>query len=56
MQKNPEDTRKIIKVYAILIVVFAICFIARGAYTVINNKNILNNKQKQNNIMNQKLS
>lgn len=41
MQKNPEDTRKIIKVYAILIVVFAICFIARGAYTVINNKNIL---------------
>ena len=40
MHKNPEDTAKIIRVYAIIIIVFAICFIAKGSYTVVNNNKL----------------
>lgn len=39
-KKNPEDTMKIIKVYAILIIVFALCFIGKGAYSLVENKKL----------------
>lgn len=39
-KKNPEDTIKIIKVYAILIMIFALCFIAKGAYSLVENNRI----------------
>lgn len=39
-KKNPEDTMKIIKVYAILIIVFAFCFIGKGAYSLVENKKV----------------
>lgn len=37
MQKNPEDTAKIIRVFACLVIVFAICFIAKGVYSLVGN-------------------
>ena len=40
MRKNPEDTAKIIRVFACLIIVFAICFIAKGAYSLISNNGL----------------
>ncbi len=39
-RKNPEDTMKIIKVYAFLIIVFGICFIGKGGYSLVENKRI----------------
>jgi len=36
--KNPADTLKIIRVYAILIIFFGIFFIAKGSYTLSKNK------------------
>ena len=38
-RKNPEDTQKIIRVYAILIIIFAICFIG---YSIVENNKIIN--------------
>jgi len=38
--RNPEDTMKIIKVYAFLIIVFGICFIGKGAYSLVENNRI----------------
>lgn len=42
MKKNPEDTIKIIRVYAILIIIFAICFIGKAGYSVVENNKIMN--------------
>lgn len=48
MHKNPEDTVKIIRVFAVLIIIFAVCFIIKGSYTVAKNnklKNVSNSSQ-----------
>ena len=37
MHKNPEDTAKIIRVFACLIIIFAICFITKGVYSLVGN-------------------
>lgn len=42
VNRNPADTEKIVKVFAIFIIIFAISFIGKGAYSFINNNNILN--------------
>ena len=47
MQKNPQDTIKIIRVYAFLIIVFAICFIVKGTYSFVNNNNSNKNASNQ---------
>lgn len=36
--KNPADTIKIIRVYAILIMFFGMCFFAKGGYALVKNK------------------
>ena len=41
-RKNPEDTMKIISVYAILIIIFAICFIGKAGYSIVENNKIMN--------------
>ena len=41
-RKNPEDTMKIIRVYAILIIIFAICFIGKAGYSIVENNKIIN--------------
>lgn len=41
-KKNPEDTMKIVRVYAILIILFAICFIGKAGYSVVENNKIMN--------------
>ena len=41
-RKNPEDTQKIIRVYAILIIIFAICFIGKAGYSIVENNKIIN--------------
>ena len=41
-RKNPEDTQKIIRVYAILIIIFAICFIGKARYSIVENNKIIN--------------
>ena len=40
-RKNPEDTMKIIRVYAILIIIFAICFIGKAGYSIVENNKII---------------
>lgn len=41
IHRNPGDTARIIKVYAILIIIFALCFIGKSAYTLSENKKII---------------
>lgn len=43
--KNPEDTLKIIRVYAILIMFFGMCFIAKGGYALAKNKAYINEQK-----------
>ena len=48
LRKNYSDTLRIIRVYAILIIIFAICFITKGTYSMVKNKNA---SKGQNNLM-----
>lgn len=44
VHRDPTDTKKIIKVYAIIMIVFSLCFIGKGAYTLTENKKIKNSQ------------
>ena len=50
VRKNPEDTKKIIKVYAILIIIFALCFIGKAGYSIVENNKIINSSNTNQNI------
>lgn len=41
VHRNPKDTEKIIRVYAFLIILFALCFIGKGAYSIYENNKIM---------------
>lgn len=44
IHRNPGDTVRIIKVYAILIIIFAICLIGKAGYSLSESKKINNSK------------
>lgn len=48
IHRNPGDTVRIIKVYAILIIIFAICLICKAGYSLSENKKISNSRMTSN--------
>lgn len=40
VHRNPGDTARIIKVYAFLIILFALCFIGKGGYSIYENSRV----------------
>lgn len=48
IHRNPGDTIRIIKVYAILIIIFAICLIGKAGYSLSENKKINNSSGNSN--------
>ena len=49
INRNPSDTKKIIKVFAILIILFAACIIGKGTYSYIINNNANKNTDQYSN-------
>ena len=45
IKNNPRDMIKIIRVFAILLIIFAICFISKGAYSIVENNKVMKNWQ-----------
>lgn len=48
VHRNPGDTARIIKVYAFLLILFALCFIGKAGYSIYENRKVVNSSDSSN--------